>query len=98
MIRKLLIASLLLGASVVAFGDPVPKEIKSRYTLLHTVLRGLNFDQFKTFFADDFVTVDPAGKSTNLKEFLASVKPLFDANKSATVTEKLFSATKHDGM
>ena len=98
MLRKLMIASLFAGAAMVASADAVPKEIKGRYTLLHTVIRTLNFEQFKGFFASDFVNVDASGKSANLKEFLAGVKPLFDANKSATVSEKLFSATKHDGM
>ena len=96
--QKLLWMSLCLAAVNTAFAGPVPKEIKSRYAQLHTVIRTLNFDQFKGFFADDFVNIDPAGKSANRSEFLAGVKPLFDANKSGTVSEKLISANKHDSM
>ena len=96
--QKLFSMSLALATAGAVFAGPVPKEIKSRYTSLHTVIRTLKFEQFEGYFADDFVNIDPAGKSSNRAEFLAGVKPLFKANKSATVSEKLISGKKHDGL
>jgi hypothetical protein len=61
-------------------------------------MKTLNFAKFEGFFGKDFVNVDPSGKSADRKEFMAGVKPLFAANKSATVTEKFLSSKKHDGM
>ncbi len=95
---KIILSAFVVGSAVATFAASVPKEIQSRYTHLHTVIRTLNFAKFEGFFAEDFVNVDPAGKSANRKEFLAGVKPLFAGNKSATVTEKFLSAKKHDGM
>lgn len=98
MIRKLMIVSLVCSASVLAFAGAMPKEIQARYQKLHTVIRTVNYKSFATFFAPDFINVDPQGKSATLKGFLAGVKPLFDMSTKATLTEKFLDVKKHDGV
>jgi hypothetical protein len=56
----------------------------------------LDFAKFSSFFAPEFVNVDPDGKETKREEFLAGVKPLFDGATSAKHRERLLSATKKD--
>lgn len=84
-------------AACSAFAAPVPKAIRNRYRELKSALNQVNFAKFKSFFAPEFVSVDPTGKESNLEAFLAGVKPLFDGAKTGKAKEHLFSATKKDG-
>ena len=86
-----------LTASV-ALAGPMPKAIKARYMTLHTVIRHVDFKAFQGFFAEDFTSIDPSGKSTNRTEFLAAVKPLFDSATKSTLTEKFLDSKSHDGL
>jgi hypothetical protein len=98
MIRKILIVFLVGCATVQALAGTIPREIQSRYVKLHSVIRHVNFKQYKTFFAEDFLSVDPAGKSASRTEFLDGIKPLFGSSTSATLTEKFLDSKKHDGL
>ena len=103
--RQLSILSLVILASA-AIAAPsqtmkpavVPKAIKARYTSLLTTLRKVDFKGFSDFFASDFVSVDPQGKSTSKDEFLNGIKPMFDAATKATAVEKTTDSKSHDGL
>ena len=95
--KVFLLGFVILVASS-AFAGPVPKAIKARYSSLEKVMKKLDFKAFSAYFADEFTTIDPKGKSTTRDQFLTDVKPMFENAKKATVHVKLISATKHDGM
>ena len=81
-----------------AIAGPVPKDIKSRYESVKKAISALDFKAFSNFFAPEFVTIDPKGKSSTKAEFLAEVKPFFTTSKSANAKEKLISSTTKNGI
>ena len=96
--NKIAIVALAGLSTSFAFAGPVPKAIKARYMTLQTAIRQVNFKAFQGFFAEDFTSVDPSGKSANRTEFLAGVKPLFDSSTKSTLTEKFLDSKTHDGL
>lgn len=88
----------LVAFSGVASADAVPKEVAARYEGVKAALTKLEFKAFSSFFAKDFVSVDPAGKSSTRAEFLAMVKPMFDSATKGEPKEILKGAKIHDGV
>ena len=89
---KKLIAILLLSVvAVSAFAADAPKEIEVRYKTLVVALNNLDSKAFKTYFTEDYVSVDPKGKSTKLPEYLKEIDGLFKSGKSAKAVEKTLS-------
>lgn len=95
---KLVFVGLTLIATSLAFADAVPKGIKTRYGTLQKTMVAINFKAFSDFFAPEYVSVDPTGKSTKRNEFLAPIKPLFDGALKAEAPVKLISSTSRNGV
>ncbi len=95
---KLFFAGLALIATSLSFADAVPKGIQTRYGTLQKTIAALNFKAFSDFFAPEFVSVDPTGKSVKRDEFLSQIKPLFDGAIKAAPLEKLLSSTTRNGV
>ena len=96
--RKLLFVGIVLFSTSLSFADTVPKGIQTRYGTLQKTITALNFKAFSDFFAPEFVSVDPSGKSVKRDEFLSQIKPLFDGAKKAAPLEKLLSSTTRNGV
>ena len=79
---------MLTALSVSAFAADLPKEIDARYKTLVVTLNNLDSKAFKTYFTEDYVSVDPKGKTTKLPEFLKEIGGLFKSGKSAKTVEK----------
>jgi ketosteroid isomerase-like protein len=97
-LRKTISLALLLGASVITLAADMPKAVKGAYDRVAKAINKCDFKTFKTFFSDDFVMVDPSGKTSKHDEFMASVEPLFKANKSGTSTHKFMGVKEHGGV
>ncbi|MEI8281961.1 MAG: nuclear transport factor 2 family protein [Armatimonadota bacterium] len=95
---RIICSIVYVGSSVAAFAAPVPNAIKARYKELVGVIRKLDFPAFSAFFADDFTTVDPKGKSVTRAEMMKELKGMFDSSSKAVPKETLLSAKSHDGM
>jgi hypothetical protein len=90
--------ALSLFATSMCFANSVPKGIHARYEVLKKAINILDFKAFSEFFSEDFAMVDPKGASTNRADFLAGIKPMFESNTKAMASEKLISATTHEGI
>lgn len=95
---KLMVVTLVGIAVSAAFAAPVPKAIKARYVKLESVMRKMDNDAFAAFFADDFTSVDPKGKSSTKADLMSQVKGMFDGSSKAIPMVKLLSSTTHGGM
>lgn len=76
----------------------VPQAIKNRYRELERAMNRVDFKAFQTFFAPEFVSVSPEGKTTKREDFFKEIKPLFDGATRAEAKEKLISATTSGGL
>ena len=93
---KILAVIMLFGLMVSAMAAEMPKPVAARYKSLQAALDKLDAKAFKTFFTEDFVNIDPKGKSVNLPQFLEDIGNLLKTAKSAKTAEKTLDV-KMDG-
>ena len=90
-----LIAS-CLGVSVLA--EPVPAPIQTRYTSLLKAAEKADFKSYASFFAADYVSVDPSGQSSTRAEYMAGIHELLKGAKRATFKVHYKGAKTHNGI
>lgn len=89
-------ASLLVGCLCCsATADPVPSAIKARYKSLVSVIERVDLKAFDSYFARDYVSIDPAGKSSDRAAYLAGMRELMRGAKRARLNLRCSSAKIH---
>ena len=94
--KKILILAMLVFTASAALADKMPADLKSAYDRLNQSVKKLDAMVFEGFFAPEFVSVDPKGKTEKREPFLKSLRPLFSGSTSASMSEK-FSSVKLKG-
>ncbi len=82
--NRMLPLLLIAVASTSASAATLPREIAPRYAGLLGAIRKVDMKGFSTFFAKDYVSVDPSGKQTDRQAFLKAIAGLLTGAKSAT--------------
>ncbi|MBS1708695.1 MAG: nuclear transport factor 2 family protein [Armatimonadetes bacterium] len=98
MLKRMLTLSVVAAAACLATAADVPKEIKARYDTLNKIIKARDVEGFKTFFAPEFVNIDPKGAKVDRKEFLKMIDGIFDGATKMEGHEKLISATTSKGV
>lgn len=94
--KIILTLAVLAFTATAALADTMPAGVKAGYDGLNRSIAKMDSKAFEGYFAAGFVNVDPKGASTPREDFLKSIRPLFTANKSGTMTEK-FTGVKVKG-
>lgn len=96
MLKCAAIAAIALVASS-AFAADVPAEISARYDDFTKSMTKWDPKAFGTFFAKEFVLIEPNGEKVNRKDFMDMVNGLMEGVTKMEAKEKLLGATMHKG-
>ena len=68
-------------AAVSSHAGPVPASLQAQYKVILTALDKCDVRAFQVCYAPEYVSVDPAGKSANLTEYLAGINQIMKGAK-----------------
>ncbi len=82
-------------AAVSSHADPVPASLQAQYKVILTALDKCDVKAFKVYYAPEYVSVDPSGKSANLTEYMAGINQIMNGAKKGNFTIK-YTGSKTD--
>lgn len=91
--RVLSVATFLIVAGA-AIAGPVPKAIRAQYAGMVKAMRAKDSAAFKSFFAEEFVSIGPDKKSLKREEFYKLLDKMFDKASKVEANLKLISSKK----
>ncbi len=94
MLKAAVCAAISCVPVAAALAAELPKELAPRYAGLLKAIKTVDTKSFDSYFAPDFVNVDPSGKSVKRDEFLKGVHGMFQGVKSCDAKETTKKVTK----
>lgn len=88
-------AALTIGIGSTAQAKPVPPAIHARYDSLIAAVKKLDLKTYDSFYAPEFVSIDPKGKATHRAEYLAGIREMMKDATSVTFDVKYKGAKTH---
>ena len=82
----------------VALAAPLPPALQSRYAALLDAARACDIKTFSTFMAPNYVSVDPAGKTSTRAEYLAGIQGLMKGAKTMDLQMKYTDVKSSHGV
>jgi hypothetical protein len=81
-----------------AIAEPVPSAIQARYSAMVKDLEKCDLKAFDAFFAADYTSVDPSGKTSNRSEYLAGIHELMKGAMKSTIKLSFKEVRTHNGI
>lgn len=96
--KKILTTLSLAALASMLFAGPLPKALKARYDGIESAMKMRDAKTFSSFLANDFMMVDPKGKTSTKAEFIAQITPMFKSATKVMPMVKFLGTKSHDGM
>lgn len=81
-----------------AIADPIPPALQSRYIKLIAAFEKCDLKAYDAFYSKDYISVDPAGKTENRKEYMAGMNELMKGAKKAAIKIRYTGASTRKGV